>query len=103
MRELITYLTAVCLLAFIIIFLLAVHSWDWRKMMCHMVNKQCDWVWRYNEPRYVDHHKAVYPGRPHWVGLYQCSRCFTWSDGCARWEQRSRQLTEMDLKIGPHD
>jgi hypothetical protein len=98
-RELLTYLTALCLLGFIVIFLLAVHSWDWNKLLCHMVHKQCDWQWRYNEPRYD---LAERP-RAHWVGLYQCSRCFTWSDGCARWEQRSRQLTEMDLEIGPHD
>lgn len=99
MRELLTYLAALGLLSFIVIFLLAVHSWDWNKLMCHMFHPNCDWQWRYNEPRYD---LAERP-RAHWVGLYQCSRCFTWSDGCARWEQRSRQLTEMDLKIGPHD
>lgn len=78
-----------------------IHGRSWRRLWCHLVYSNCDWLWRYNEPRYVQHNE-----RPMWVGMYQCPRCYTWSDGCARWEQRSRERgydAEMDQSIAPHD
>jgi hypothetical protein len=58
----------------------------------------CDWKWQHNEPTFV---KTAPYGmqKPMWIGRYQCSWCRDWSDGCARWEQRSREVERDAIEL----
>lgn len=62
---------------------------SWRRAWCSL-RGPCDWQWLYNEPRYLNgtqNRRATM-----WVGIYRCPRCSERSDGCARWEQRAREV-----------
>lgn len=94
-REIAYLVIAAAYAVFLVMFFGAIYDWNWRKAICHTFHGNCDWRWRFNEPRWP----SAAPedmNRHTWIGRYRCSRCLTWSDGCARWEQRNRELHAAD-------
>jgi hypothetical protein len=88
---LVPYIAVAVWLVLLVVWFLAVHKWSWRKLWCSMLHSQCDWRWQRNELKRlpwvsgaeIDHMT---------IGRYRCSRCYEWSDGCARYEQRTREM-----------
>jgi hypothetical protein len=90
---LVPYIAAAVWLVMLVVWFLAVHKWSWRKLWCSMLHSQCAWQWQHNEPRRLPRLPTDSGSAPLMtIGRYRCWRCYEWSDGCARYEQRTREM-----------